>query len=113
MNLDDTIEDDRSDNSYPNAGTGAPLLVKEAIKQYYTLPEKVRRDRPLLYWLLGSGTPPYKMSKRESDYRHLPVGAERCSNCKFAYERIVNGELICSQVRGKIKGHHWCRLWKP
>jgi hypothetical protein len=64
-----------------------------------------------LYWLLGSGTPPYKMTKKGSNYIGKPYRGQKCGNCRFTFQRYVNDELICSQIQGNIELDHWCRLW--
>jgi hypothetical protein len=66
---------------------------------------------PLLYFLLGSGTPPFKMSKEDSAYQGRQVGKQRCDNCSSAYQNVVSGDFICSQVEGAIVPKAWCRLW--
>lgn len=96
---------------YPNAGKLANLNVKFAIQQFRKLPIQERSKKPLLYWLLGSGTPPYKMSKRDSNYIGRSVNGQNCGNCRFTFQRYVNKEFICSQIQGNIELNHWCRLW--
>jgi len=96
---------------YESAGLKANKYIKQAIKEFRALPIEERRKKPLLYWLLGSGTPPYKMSKPDSNYKSYGVNGQNCGNCRFTFRRYVNDELICSQIRGNIKLSHWCRLW--
>jgi len=100
-----------SENKYPNAGKNATIWVKKAIAEFRKLPEKERTKKPLLYWLLGSGTPPYKMTKKDSNYISKSVKGQNCGNCRYTFQRYVNGELICSQIQGNIKLDHWCKLW--
>lgn len=103
------------------AGKNAQPEVKQAIKRF----EKERSpDDILLYWLLGEGTPAFKMEKEDADYKAEPQEGQRCGNCEFAYsklyrEKSIRGKYpafgpryICSQVRGPIKKDHWCRFWK-
>lgn len=97
--------------TYPYAGRRAPRPVQAAIAIFRRLPLKYRRRQVLLYWLLGSGTQPYKMTKEESDYRLHPVQGEKCGNCRFAYKNMSHGYLVCSSVQGDIQSGHWCRLW--
>jgi hypothetical protein len=106
-----TADNDKGDFMYPDAGKNADPDVRLAIKYFRSLPASVRAKKPLLYWLLGSGTPPYKMSKKDSRYTHQPVKGQKCSNCRFAYQRVVDKKIICSQIEGEIKPSHWCRLW--
>lgn len=96
---------------YENAGYNANPFVKRAINEFRNLPIEIRRKKPLLYWLLGSGTPPYKMSKKDSNYIGRTVKGQNCGNCRFTFRRYVNNELICSQIQGNVKLDHWCRLW--
>ncbi len=76
---------------YPKAGRRAPRYVQAAIAQFRRLPLQVRASTPLLYWLLGEGTPGYKMTGPESDYRpRSPVRGQICGNCEFAYQQAVD-----------------------
>jgi hypothetical protein len=93
-----------------------PSLVLGFARFFRRLPSKIQRGAdktqvPLLYLLLGSGTPPLKMSQPDSAYQTRSVGKQRCSNCSSAYTQVVTGKMICSQVEGTIQGDHWCRLW--
>jgi hypothetical protein len=96
---------------YPKAGLNANPLVKKAISQFRRLPVEQKKDKPLLYWLLGSGTPPYKMTKKDSAYQGKEFRGQNCGNCRFTFMRHVNKELICSQIQGNIELDHWCKLW--
>jgi len=91
---------------YPKAGSNANINVQRAISQFRSLPVEERKKKPLLYWLLGSGTPPYKMSKKGSNYIEKPYRGQKCENCRFTFQRYVNGELICSQIQGNIELDH-------
>lgn len=65
-----------------------------------------------MYHILGSGTPPYKISKEDSQYSHSAgTQEEACANCTFLYQKVVTGEHICSQIRGKVKPGGWCNQW--
>lgn len=96
---------------YPKAGINANIHVQRAISEFRKLPIEERRKKPLLYWLLGSGTPPYKMNKKGSNYMEHPYKGQKCGNCRFTFQRYVNEEYICSQIQGNIELNHWCRLW--
>ena len=96
---------------YPKAGINANGYVQMAIEQFRSLPDDVKKNKPLLYWLLGSGTPPYKMTKKDSKYMGKPYRGQNCGNCRFTFMRWVNKELICSQIQGNIELDHWCKLW--
>lgn len=106
-------ENERADSKYiyPKAGVNANLYVKKAIREFRKLPNEVKENKPLLYWLLGSGTPPYKMSKKDSQYQGEPFRGQNCGNCRFTFMRVVNKELICSQIEGNVEIDHWCKLW--
>lgn len=97
---------------YLEAGKNSRPGVKKEIEKWKKLPAKKRTEIPLLYWLLGSGTPPYKMSKKDSNYRDNPKGKQKCVNCSFIYHRIASDNYICSQISGKISPNGWCRLWE-
>jgi len=99
---------------YPNAGgPDAAEEVQEAVQRFREeVPESTKRNTPLLYWLLGTGTPEYKMSKADADYKEEPEGEMVCANCQFWYVGS-DGEGVCSKVRGEVFESHWCRLWRP
>jgi hypothetical protein len=101
-------------NQYPEAGIPgqAPPEVVEAVERFRDLPAPTRARIPLLYWLLGSGTPPYKMSQESVDYGAPPADQRGhiCGNCRFGYARLINGQLLCSQMEGEITWDAWCRL---
>lgn len=99
------------ENLYPKAGINASSYVKKAIREFRKLPNDIKAQKPLLYWLLGSGTPPYKMSKKDSKYQGKEFRGQNCGNCRFTYMRWINKELICSQIQGNVELDHWCRLW--
>ena len=115
MDLDNYMygADGYKEANNPNqvAGVNAPNGVKIAIARWRKLPKKIRDKKPLLYWLLGSGTPPYKMSKKDSNYIGKSVKGMNCGNCRYTFRRHVNDELICSQIKGNIILDQWCRLW--
>ena len=90
--------------------SGWPSRIR-AIAAYRRLPASTRADLPLLYWLLGSSTPAYKMSQHEAAYVADARGPELCANCTYAFQHVNTGDFICSQVRGRIEPRAWCRLW--
>jgi len=108
-------------NLYREAGQKAPDSVKAAIEEFRKLSPEERAKTPLLWWLLGEGTPNYKMSKRDSEYVDVSkVKGQTCQNCKFLYKRMDDGKFICSQInendlpsQGEVKLAGWCNLWKP
>ena len=116
MQLEDIIRRKQklADDPYADTGQKAPPEVQQAIQRWKDLPEQKKLDTPLLYWLLGSGTPPYKMDKGESQYtNNSEVEGQTCQNCEFTYLKISNKKFICSQISGEIKPSGWCKLWKP
>lgn len=102
----------KEEHDYEAAGSRAQAEVQQAIERFRKLPLAERSDRPLLYWLLGEGTPAFKMSKEDSNYQSVPQGKQRCANCEFAYKKVVRDQFICSQIEDDIKPQAWCRLWK-
>ena len=100
------------DEQYKEAYDKAPAEVKAAIERFMRKPKAFRDNKPLLYFILGSGTPPYKMSKKDSLYVDKTTKAQKCSNCVFTYIKYVDDKPICSQIRGTIKLGGWCKLWQ-
>lgn len=100
------------EEQYIDAYNKAPEETKRAIERFMKLPKKVRDWKPLLYYVLGSGTPPYKMSKKDSAYTDNSTKKQNCANCIFTYIKYVENKPICSQIRGTIKLQGWCKLWQ-
>jgi len=98
---------------YPEAGKNAHPEVQKLIEEYRALPNAEKSKKPLLYWLLGSGTPPYKMSKDDSEYSDEADTDSQCGNCKFIYYGLETKNYICSQISGPIRKEGTCKLWKP
>ena len=102
---------------YKDAGKDAAEGVKQSIEEFKNLTDEEKSKIPLLYYLLGTGTPEYKMSKEDSAYEDLTtVSGQTCGNCEFAYTKtatIASGDPdhICSQITGRISEPGWCRLW--
>ena len=103
--------DNSGSNLYENAGLNANQHIQKAIEEFRQLSPEERAEKPLLYYLLGSGTPPYKMSKKDSNYIGKTIKGMNCGNCRFTFMRYVNKQYICSQIEGDVKLNHWCRLW--
>ncbi len=98
--------------SYDEAGKNAPSAVQQAIAEFHNLPEAVKKNTPLLYYILGSGTPEYKMSHADSEYTDKASNpSTTCGNCEFAYQKVINKKFICSQIRGHIQPEGWCNQW--
>lgn len=100
------------DEQYKEAYDNAPAEVKAAIERFMRKPKAFRDNKPLLYFILGSGTPPYKMSKKDSLYADKSINKQNCGNCIFTYIKHVENKPICSQIRGTIKLAGWCKLWQ-
>ena len=109
---DDLIEDDEV-NFYPQAGETAQPEIQAAIARFRELPEAERAEIPLLWWLLGDGSQPYKMSKPDSNYVDHSRSRQQCQGCLHAYYRVADEAFICSVIRGIIEPKGWCRLWEP
>ena len=102
----------RGENTYPEAGKGAAESIKQLVDRFRSLSDDERAAKPLLYWLLGSGTPPYKMSKADAKYTdESEIEDETCENCQFIYYGLARKRFICSQISGPVKKEGWCRLW--
>lgn len=99
------------EEQYQEAYEKAPLETKRVIESFHEKPKAFRDKKPLLYYVLGSGTPPYKMSKEASAYVDKSSGKQNCANCIFAFQSVVKKTVICSQIRGKIRLAGWCKLW--
>lgn len=70
---------------YPDAGKDAPEETKGAMEDWGKQPEKVKQNTPLLYWLLGSGTPEYWYLCSQLRGEILPRGW-----CKLWKKGLVN-----------------------
>lgn len=101
------------DGQYQKAYAKAPDDIKAIILDFMRLPKDKRKEIPLLWYILGQSTAPYKMSKAVAEYSDIAVGSkENCGNCMFQYLRTYNKKYICSQMRGEINPSGWCKLWK-
>jgi len=97
---------------YPDADKTVQPEVKKAIERWYKLSDEEKLAQPLLYWLLGTGTPAFKMNKDDSKYTDKSKIKQNCGGCQFAYRNNSNGNFICSKIRGDINLDGWCRLYK-
>lgn len=92
-----------------------PSLVLGFFRFFRRLPRHAqgidKNQVPGLYTLLGSGTGSLKMAKQDAAYQARPVGQQSCGNCSSSYRQMATGDLICSQVAGKIEEGGWSRLW--
>ena len=99
---------------YKEAITNAPIWVKKAYEEFEKLPLKKQQATPFLYFLLGKGkgTPPFKMSKPESNYKPVSTNPDFiCGNCVYYYWHVTKKRGICSQIRGQVNLKGICRLW--
>ena len=96
---------------YPDAGTNAAPEVQAIIDNFHNLPSNAKASKPLLYYVLGSGTPPYKMDPTDAEYKDKSDAEQTCGNCDYAYEKSATGKVICSQISGAIELAGICRLW--
>jgi hypothetical protein len=100
------------DPLYPDAGRNAQPEVREALKRWKDLPRDEKITTPLWSWLLGDGTPVYKLPGAAVEYTSKSEFAGRtCGNCRFAYQKVATGKNICSVIRGPIDLAGWCQLW--
>jgi hypothetical protein len=99
---------------YPRAGSErAQPEVQEAVDRFRNLPRDERAKLPLLYWLLGAGTPAYKIAKEDCDYKKITDNPEHtCGNCEFYYYKPSKDIYICSHVEGEVEPEAWCNRWK-
>ena len=97
---------------YAGALNESPVWIKIAFKAFLQLPNKVVLNKPFLYFVLGKGTPDFKMTKYTSDYGLSKEEDHHCSNCIYSYQNVVRNKFICSQIRGEIEPMKWCRLWR-
>ena len=99
-------------NNYPDAGKDAQPEVKEALERFKKMSPEERSKKPLLYWLLGTGTQPYKMSQEDSEYTDKSPGEHKCDNCVYTFTNHTSGKHICSQIQEEVKLEGWCKLWE-
>lgn len=97
---------------YPNAGENAQPEVKAAIKRFNEMSAAEQSEYVLLDWLLGEGTPDYKMPPKPAVYMDKStVSGQRCDNCILSYQNLVSGRYICSEINPDIKPAGWCKWW--
>lgn len=106
---------------YKGVGTAAQLEVQKAIERFRKLPLEERSKTPLLFWLLGSSTPPYKAIPSDVSYfEKTIIENQTCGNCHFCWIHAVNKSVvICSIVNENLLPNRslnlngWCDRWKP
>ncbi len=100
------------DQQYIGAYKVAPEETRKMIERYMAQPKEYRGKHPLLYFILGSGTQPYKMSKTGAEYRGESESRHECGNCVYAFQKVKAKRFICSQIQGDIKLNGICKLWR-
>jgi len=91
------------------------------IEEYDKLKSAEKKDKPLLWFILGKGTASLKMPKDASSYvNESEIKEQTCGNpgsgCTYFYDHYGTG--ICSQIgmdaeeNDDITPGGWCRLWK-
>jgi len=98
---------------YPEAGVNAPGGIVNEVEKFRNLPISEKEETPLLYYLLGSGTPDYKMAQSDAKYVDESPSEKTCGNCEFLYLKNSNKKYIWSQIRGEVKEEGRCKLWAP
>jgi hypothetical protein len=99
---------------YSEALKNAPKWIKEAYLEFEKLSDSEKNKTPFLYFVLGKGkgTPPFKMSKKDSGYINPSANKKFiCGNCIFYYVNPVKKIGVCSQIRGNVKHDAYCKLW--
>ena len=69
---------------YQEALKNSPAWIKQAYAEFEKLPMDVKKKTPFLYFVLGKGkgTPPFKMSKKDSNYKDPSSNKDFiCGNC--------------------------------
>jgi hypothetical protein len=100
---------------YSDALKNAPKWIKTAWDEYVKMGDEYMKKYPFLWFVLGDGkgTPPYKMTKKDSKYKDpTPYPNVFCGNCKFYYVQPLRKAGICSWVRGNVDYDAWCKFWK-
>lgn len=100
--------------NYQEALVNSPRWIKDAWIEFNKLPLEVQKKTPFLYFVLGKGkgTPPFKMSKKDSNYKDPSANKDFiCGNCIFYYTNPVKKIGVCSQIRGNVDYDAICRLW--
>jgi hypothetical protein len=98
-------------NDYRGAVERSPKWIRIAFSIFLRLPNKLVLNTPFLYFVLGQGTPAFKMEQNTADYGLSQVHGQSCGNCIYSYTNNVEEKNICSQIRGQIHGRMWCKLW--
>lgn len=100
--------------AYEDAIKDSPIWIKQAYTEFMKLSASERKKIPFLYFVLGrgKGTPPFKMSKSESNYKDPSTNKDFiCGNCLFYYKNPVRKIGVCSQIRGNVDYDAICSLW--
>ena len=81
------------------------------LDKFRHLPLEQRKKQPLLYHLLQSGTPPFKITQKDAKYQNKPKDSMACMNCEFLYLKTANKKYICSQISGEVSPEGFCNYW--
>lgn len=112
----DIVSPDEPGYEYPDAGgPDAPPEMQELVERFLEeVPLSVKKEQPLLYFALGTGTPAYKMSQDDAEYVDdaEDKGNHICQTCEYLYLKPASGKYICSQIRGEVSPEGWCKLWE-
>jgi hypothetical protein len=99
---------------YKSALENSPIWIQKAWMEFNKLPKQTQAKTPFLYFILGKGkgTPPFKISKADSNYKDPSSNKDFiCGNCIFYYVNPVKKIAVCSQIRGNVDYDAICRLW--
>jgi hypothetical protein len=103
------------ENNYEGALKNSPEWIKKAYKEYEKMGQEYMDKTPFLWFVLGDkkGTPPYKMTKKQSKYIDpTPYPNLRCDNCRYYYYQPLRKLGVCSWVRGDVDRDAFCKFWK-
>ena len=104
--------EDNDKFTFPNAGEKAQAEVKKAIDRFRKLPEGERGKTSLWGWLLGEGTPDYKIAQEDVKYTDKSkTKGQYCGNCARIYHVHSEGISICDITTGTIQEPGWCDRW--
>lgn len=104
-----------SNYDYTDALKDAPEWIKMAYQEYRMKGEDYMSKNPFLWFVLGDGkgTPPFKMTKKQSKYIDpTPYPNLRCDNCRYYYVQPLRKIAVCSWIRGNVDAGAFCKFWK-
>jgi hypothetical protein len=88
-----------------------------------------RKSRPLLYAILGDGTPLFKFDPEDIAYTEATEGlregfgkdgpdttgyklGQACGNCRSLFIHKTSGVRICDQMKVTVREKAWCNRWE-